>query len=229
MRSKKEPPPPGANGRGWTYGIFNAVDLARFFNLTPDVFSAVLRPDEIADALREAKAPEPWQNPPIAVGRIDNFAPIGTSQAYREVRAALSKLRRFLPDLVEEFDQERRFMNDPERFPMLPERFRLTVPEHDHLHLLRHLKSLLDEITEEIPPGKKGATANWHLNAISVLNLYRLVVGPKSGVSADGPAVRFIEIVMKRLAGEAPEKAAIEAAIRAWPLWGDLPQHPAKL
>src|SRR5690242_11344042 len=98
MSGKKYPP----NARGWTCRIYSAADLAEFFELTPQVFSATLGPDEVAEALREAGAPRPWQNPAIAVGRIDDFIPVGISQAYRDVRAALSKLRRALPDLIAE-------------------------------------------------------------------------------------------------------------------------------
>ena len=83
MRSKKEPP----NVRRWTCGIFTTVEITRLFDLTPDeAFSVALGPGEVAEALREAGAPEPWQHPTIGVGRIDNFSPVGISQAYREVR-----------------------------------------------------------------------------------------------------------------------------------------------
>jgi hypothetical protein len=225
MRSKKDLPARRAvNAPHFTHAIFSAVELETLLDFTPEAFSAVLKPNEVAEALRQAGAPEPWENPPIAVGRIDNFVPDGISPAYREVRAAVSKLRQFLPDLIDEFDQQRHVMNDRERFPRLSGR-RLTIfgPHNEHVDQFRRLKSVLDDILEEITPGKKGPTATWHRDAISLLNLYRRIVGPKSGISANGPTVTFIEIVFRSLTGKAPEKRAIEAAIRAWPYWEQSP------
>lgn len=219
-RREKEP---SARSSGWTYRIYTADTAAALFGFTPDVFSASLGPDEVADALREAGAPEPWQNPPIAVGRIDNFVPVGISQAHREVRAALSKLRRLLPDLIEELEQQHRSINAPERFPRLSGSpiVYLSITDRDDLFLYRHISSLLDEHDYSVSL-QKGRTADWHANAISILNLYRRTVGP-TGISADGPAVTFIEIVLKRLTANAPTKPAIEAAIRSWPHWVDSP------
>jgi len=208
-----------ANKPGWMYRIYSAADLTNLLGFTSDAFSAELGPDDVAEALREAGAPEPWQKPPVAVGRIDNFVPVGISLAHREVRAALSKLRRFLPDVIEELEQQHRFVNDPGRFQRVWSGSITFDNGHtDHLELYRYINSILGEHDYRVPL-KKGPTANWHANAISLLNVYRQTVGPKSGISADGPAVKFIEIMMKRLSGEAPERPAIEAAIRTWPYW----------
>jgi hypothetical protein len=218
MRSKEGPPARAVNARDWTYRIFSAAELAAVFDFTPDAFSAALGPEEVAGALREAGAPEPWQNPTAAVGRIDNFVPVGISQAYREVRAALRKLQKFLPSLIEEFEQQLQSVNAPERFPrILGHRTSaiIHVRYNEHLGQFQELKSSLDRILEELSLGKE-PTASWHANAVSLYRVYCEIVGPKSGISADGPAVRFVQIVLNRLTGDRPEKDAIEAALRNW-------------
>ena len=217
---KSEPLAGPVNREGWGYGIYTTADLAMMLEFSRDealrMFSVTLGPGEIAEALREARAPEPWQNPnsPIAVGRIDNFCPVGMTRAFREVRAALRKLQRYLPNLIKEFEEEINLMDDPEHVSILSVPLASSRALHeDHLARFRKLKSLSNTIANELPLGK-GPTAAWRDDAERLYQVYQEIVGRNSGISADGPAVRFIQIGLKRLTEKEHEKNAIETALR---------------
>jgi hypothetical protein len=178
------------------------------------MYSEVIGPHEIAELLRTAGAPEPWANPgaPVMVGRVDDFL---LEDAPNEAAAqkAINQLRRALPKIIFErlSDLAPAFATPPPEEPLAT----LASYMKRQLAALIQLREALSNVGDLVPSRKKGSRANWQHDALELFRVYRAVVDPNSGYSADGPAVRFVQAALQRLGAGKHELDAIDSAIRA--------------
>jgi hypothetical protein len=202
---------------GERHAIICPDGLMKLFGLNRDealrLYSEVIGPHEIAELLRTAGAPEPWANPaaPVMVGRVDDFLPADNPD---EVAAqkAINQLRRALPKIIVErlCDLAPAFATPPPEGPLVI----LAPYMKRQLAALIQLREALSGVGDLVPSRKKGSRANWQHDALELFGVYRAVVDPNSGYSADGPAARFVQAALERLGAGKRELDAIASAIR---------------
>jgi hypothetical protein len=173
--------------------------------------------------LRQARAPRPWQHPVLAFGLMMKDGGIEASWR-RRAQAAMDELRLVLPKLLlidfahtEFFDRVAavfaQFDATGESFdPPMSNMARGSHARRDALlstiyHSLLELKNLPDLVPRRRPK-------EWHRTAIELLLYYQAIVDSSCGVSADGPAVRFIRRALEALGERPQELGAIEQVLR---------------
>ena len=169
-------------------------------------FSILIEQDAAERMLSDAGARRPWQHPALAFGLIMRDGGIEASWR-RRAQAAMDELRLVLPnflpiDLADteffegvfnafaQFSAERGERIGPKDPFARRDRALRDQLLLDIYYRLRRLRTLPDLV----PRRRKQA---WHRAAAELLQYYQAIVGP-CGVSANGPAVRFIGAALVR-------------------------------
>lgn len=89
---------------------------------------------------------------------------------------------------------------------------RSDLPRRDEL-LLSIYQSLLElrKLPDLVP---RRRTMEWHRSVVELFHYFQAVVDSASGISADGPAVRFIQQALLSLDRRHQERGAIEQVLR---------------
>jgi len=177
---------------------------------------------EMADMLKAAGAPEPWLRPNKCIAVVGHPVSEGQQKIEHRAQNAVNELRRVLPQVIE--NEERGIGKDLASLVALKE----SQPESLFVNLAvleisEELGQRLDNIeklkalsaaVEAAPTMIRRGIKDWHPAAVWLASYYRGVVGTFK-ISADGPAVRFIAAVMRRLGWhEMVTPAAIAKAVR---------------
>jgi hypothetical protein len=197
---------------GWRHAIETCDSIMEVHGCTLEesmrCFSVFLNPEQICNLLTEAAAPKPWRDLQTVVGRIDRHYPVQERGASEEVRKAIAKLRRYLPEVIgEPLPLKLININTP-----LAGRL-LGMAMAQRVAMSRLLTAAEAAAFYWAPT--KGPAAHWHYDAQVLLDVYRAIVIPDGGISPDGPAVRFVQSALKHLTQRTHERDAIESALRA--------------
>jgi len=179
-----------------------------------------LGPDEMAEILRVAKAPEPWARECIAViGKPD--PKLEREDPHGRLQKVLGELRRLLPRLIESdhrsFNRAATILSALVDGPLgsaaaAQRNVDLADELLKRLNDLDKLRILLAAV-EDTPSLVRRTTKDWHSAAILLAYYYWKVVGDMR-ISTDGPAVRFIAGALARLGWGAKTSGAIAQAVR---------------
>ena len=184
-------------------------------------FATLIDRDRAEKLLSQAGAPRPWQHPALAFGLMMRDGGIEASWR-RRAQAAMDELRlvlpKFLPKdraLTDFFDRAAAAFEELEAFtgesfgPSC--RDTRSTRRNELLAIIYHALLELKNLPDLVP---RRRLKGWHRTAIELLLYYEAIVGPYCGVSADGPAVRFIRLALEALGERPQEPGAIEQALR---------------
>jgi hypothetical protein len=113
-----------------------------------------------------------------------------SQSVHRQATNAVATLRRVLPEII---DRAEGLERDPRR-----------------AFQYRVLPAALSQSLDFTPPIKR---LTWHTAARALAGLYKLHIDPAAGWSAHGPAVRFLELALRRVGVKSCTRAAIEKAL----------------
>lgn len=186
-------------------------------------FATLIDRTKAEKLLSQAGAPRPWQHPALAFGLMMKDGGIEASWR-RRAQAAMDELRLVLPKFLpidlahtEFFDRVAAAfaqfeaatgesfgppLSNMPRGHARRDALLLTI-----YHSLLEIKDLPDLVPRRRPK-------EWHRTAIELLLYYQAIVDPSCGVSADGPAVRFIRLALVALDERPQESGAIEQVLR---------------
>lgn len=181
------PEPAALYGRVYEPG--NAVCLIR------------INRDEVMDLLRQAGAPERWQNPEACAAICIIKIPIVERPRTLEDKAQdlVNQLRRVLPELIRRADDIKQLI---EVGGFAPEVFSFTdlLKEKEACQrLLETLEQTLDLRGWRAQSELERLRPSWHALAVRLLTFYRAVVDQSCGIFADSAAIRFIDAVLERV------------------------------
>jgi hypothetical protein len=158
-----------------------------------EVSRVELSRQEVMDMLRQAGAPEPWHSAEacaaIRVTKLPTFVQPQTREG--EVQYLVAKLRSKLTPLI-------RTLRDDIEDPFGADDVAQLSKEIDIWQRLLDAAEMAEHCTWEARYQPDPVKCSWHSLAVQLLKFYRLVVDPSFGISADGPAVRFIEAALNR-------------------------------
>jgi len=109
---------------------------------------------------------------------------------------AINELQRVLPMIIEPFEDA---MSRAERHHFSPpaKAQEMRALRNDALNRLEIFKKLLALI--QSLPKRARPSAAWHLDGAKILEIYRMDIDPKAGISPNGPTVRFIRASLERI------------------------------
>jgi hypothetical protein len=161
--------------------------------------------DEFAAMLRCSGAPESWADPCAAQKLAEEITfrwpdeRVSPPSTFRRAQDAIDMLREVLPEIVKSLERLLDAMNRPPPGPMI-------VDHGAEKRLLANLEAFLglqqalpERRLLEVPRRGRSTQPAWHTDAIRLFALYQNLVDPRSGISADGPGVRFIKAVLLRM------------------------------
>jgi hypothetical protein len=107
---------------------------------------------------------------------------------------AINELRRVLPMIIEPFEDP---MSRADRYHFSPPAMarEMRALRDGALSRLDTFKKLL-ALTESLPKRARDSIA-WHLDGAKILEVYRLDIDPLTGISPNGPAIRFIRTALQ--------------------------------
>jgi hypothetical protein len=177
--------------------------------------------EDVVSILKEAGAKEPWADLSLcselaetlnALAGLVQYARENKRPVLRRAQEAIDELRRVLPEVIA-------------MEVVMPGFFGLSDPEYeqisqDRLRRLVHLDKALEQMFDlvfRLPNGRiwEGLPGHWHQRAGVIFDYYLRIVGP-SGISREGPGVRFVRLALERIGDAGPgraEHAAIEEAL----------------
>jgi hypothetical protein len=176
-----------------------------------------IAPATFATLLRDAGAREPWANAeaPEKFAEAITFRfpdPVKPARSgFRRAQDAIDELRRTLPEIIGSYESMSLAISMNERLP--PERQTAAVESlSSELAVLENLQRALPSkpIFES-----KSPVRGWRHDAARLFGLYCAFVDTTSGMSADGPAVRFITSALGKMGHKpSPTRAAIAKALQ---------------
>jgi hypothetical protein len=217
----------------------DAVDFIKLpSRVLPPGWKAVTEA-KVAEMLRQAGAPEPWIAPELAcyalaqcinnplgyqtmLGGSDGIIEAKPKPKRTEVhraRDAIDELLRVLPSVIAVYES-----NTAECFRVYSsssreaERLRETqrIPQAT-FEILKQVLTLL----KSLPPRRR-AKPWWHFDAAKLFDIYRHTIDPSAGLSAGGPAVRFIRKALGEIGyRHLPNPSGIASALRRTTNWSD--------
>lgn len=181
--------------------------------------------------LHQAKAPEPWARPdllPELAATVDNAAAMSRGipvspevKASRQAQAAITKLRRLLPELAgwSAYHASNPTMLD-QALPPDAEAARRQRHMQDAAAKLA-LHAALFDVHQPAPPGwlplDPQDRSYWHFPAVGLWLGYRATIG-NAHISRAGPAVRFVGLALTRAGYRHLTLSAIETALLRHPI-----------
>jgi hypothetical protein len=163
---------------------------AEIYQRGDEVSLVELNRAEVLDMLQRVGAPEPWHNAEacaaIRVAKLPTV--VARPRLEGEVQDLVAKLRSRLAQLICERLSDLEWADDVGQLS-------------NEIKIWRRLlkaAQLAQECKWGIRDEPEPEKCSWHFLALELLKFYRVVVNPSCGVSADGPAVRFIEAALKR-------------------------------
>ena len=145
---------------------------------------------EVLDMLQRGGAPEPWHNAEACAAiRVVKLPTVVESPRLEgQVQDLVAKLRSMLALLIRERLSDLKRADDVGQLS-------------NEIKIWRRLLKAA-QLAQECNWGTRDewepVKCSWHFLALELLKFYRVVVNPSCGVSADGPAVGFIEAVLNR-------------------------------
>jgi hypothetical protein len=139
---------------------------------------------------------------------------------YNRTRELIDRLQGVLPMVIADMEGQLKALDNPppEFQQRATARARSAVMRE--VHQLKRLLAALPELAWERSPSRDRRQLQidyWHTDAARLYALYKRHVDPKSGKSADGPAVRFVEAALRRMGYQhLPSRSAIAKELQRW-------------
>jgi hypothetical protein len=214
--------------------ILTLSDVRLIFRLTEEQalrsFASLITSNEIAEMLRASGAPEPWENPekcetigvvtltPLDEGFYDE-------KASKKAQAAIQTLRQYLPKVLQSHIALLSSIDGYTEQEPTAHALRLLEGRQHYCKLLQDKISSLERFSKAVEEAPEiivrrrgfGMRADWHHHAHRLFGYYRSVVDRDCGISAEGPAARFIFTALTRLGlhKRTPVLARRESALNA--------------
>jgi hypothetical protein len=184
---------------------------------------------DVADMLRQARVREPWRAPELGcyslaqcinnplgyrsvdgAGKTTSKKRLGHDPGVNDetpartkasrARDAIDELRRALPGAITEFESSvaqsfRVYSSPPSRAKHLRAIQNLPLAT-ERCEILKNVLALLNSLP---PRPTQRAKAWWRFDAAKLWDIYRATIDVDAGISAGGPAVRFIEAALGRM------------------------------
>jgi hypothetical protein len=165
-------------------------------------------PERWAKMLRDAKAPEPWDDPD-APGKFAEEIKNRTWDEPKPSRTVRKKMQVAISTL-----------RDKEvRVEMVRSYERKLAPDNLALSrriAVRDLAGALQHLEQAVPIDPPRSAPAWQQDAILLFGLFQQHVARKTGISASGPATSFIRAALEAIGHGTVELGTIAQALQRW-------------